>query len=157
MKSKTIILIKFIGLLLISASFLHIYLNAKGSWFTIKNFFSLNYLGLGLLGLLLHIVFPLLFILSGYFLFKLRTWGWGSSLILLTLLFIKKFSEAGYFAYAIIKFQNLPMPEISEGSVVEKISMWPVYITAFMCLVIIWVLTRKPIKEIIQDYKLINS
>ena len=155
MISKTIILIKFIGLLLICASFLHIFLNAKGSWFTIKNFFSLNYLGLGLLGLLFHIIFPLFYILSGYFLFKLRYVGWALSLTLLTLLSIKKLLEVGYITYAIITFQNLPMPEISEGSVVEKISMWPVYITGLMCLSLIWVLIRKPIKEIIQDYKLI--
>ncbi len=122
---------------------------ARGTWLTLRYGLSdPNFLWFNMLHLLFFVMIPLIAIISGWGLLKLRPWAHLSALSISVLMFILTFFETIYFLVQSYYARKVPVPEIPEGTIVGYVSMWPTFITVIVSGVLILVLRRRPIRTL---------
>ena len=122
---------------------------ARGTWLTLQAWLSdPKLLWFGMLVLLLSVVIPLIAIISGWGLLKLRPWAHLSALSISVLMFTITFFNTIYFLVQSYYARNVLVPKIPEGAIVTHVSMWPMYITVIVSGVFILVLRWKPIRTL---------
>jgi hypothetical protein len=125
---------------------------ARGTWLTVRHGLSdPKFLWFHMLFLLVAVVIPLITIISGWGLLKLRPWAHLLAIGISVLMFILSFCETIYFLVQRYYAGNVPVPEIPEGTIVGYYSMWPTYITVVVSGVLILILWWRPIRNLFAE------
>lgn len=154
MPRSKITLIKILGSLLIFFGLFKLIYGINGVWWPIRvlltpsTYNTLSELFFfGGTTLLLSLILPILALVSGFGLIKVKKWGWIWSIIVSLIIFVINFSGTINFAVASYLLRDVPFPEISEDAVVASVSMWPTYIYALISILFVLILTRESVKK----------
>lgn len=147
-------ILRIIGVVLLFFGLLKIISRADDIFFSINIFFVPNthntlaeilYISGSIL--FFGLCLPILAIVSGWGLIKIKKWGRTWALIVLLSVFATNFLGAINFAIVSYQSRNIPMPKIPEGYHVESVSMWPTYIYALISALLILILKRKSLRQ----------
>jgi len=94
---------------------------------------------------------PTLILISGIGLLKKKKWGWYFAFTITFIVFALSLTSTINFIIASYHYRDMPMPSVPEGSVVQRISMIPTYITTVSSLAFLIILSRKSIRMHIKN------
>ncbi len=109
-----------------------------------------DYILLGPVSLICHFVIPIVTIISGYGIFKIKKWGWLSGIIICAVILLKNIPGIIYSFFVIIKTRNLPIPKFHEGAHIIVVRLWPTFIYTSVSAVLIFLLTRNSVREVFK-------
>jgi len=152
LSSKNII--RFIGLILIVWGLWTIISEYQRTWSSarygiLSSIADPEFIPFIILFLLYNVILPLCALVSARGLLGLKPWGRISALVISLLLFIHAAFESIFFVVRRFSSRDLPIPQTPDGTIVivGYVSMWPAFITVLLSALIVYILTREPIKR----------
>ena len=145
--------IKLLGIFFVAVGSIKLLSSAHGIWWSLNGLLRpssfatfQDYLLYSAVSLFFFIILPLVILVAGIGILKLKKRGWQLAILVCAITFIINFIGIINFSCAVYKTHNIPMPPIPKGAHVGIVSMWPTYISAVISPLLIWLLTRKSIK-----------